>query len=368
MIARGGKENFFAAHYDWIAACVGALAFVGAVAFFVLVSGEDADAAASAEARAIDMKRPAELGVKAQDMSAFDAVTRLLKSPVTVNEVSEKDESFLASERRVKCKCGRVISGDVRKFPECPYCHEKQEVEKAVVLDADNDGLPDEWEKKHGLNPGDAADAQADADGDGFTNLEEFLAKTDPTDRRDHPEYTASLTLTLPLKETYIPFVLRQAMPIGKSWRCEFFHPKRKDNYGRMGATITAKIDEEIADTGYIVRGYEKKTAKQAIKGAKGLTRAVDVSEAVLERKTDGKRVTLVTQQGKGVRLTPVDVQATLVYERGGTKTFTVVPGDEIDLNGEKYKVEEVVSVGKGGKVTLAKLPSGKKYVVALEQ
>jgi len=41
--------------------------------------------------------------------------------------------------------------------------------------DRDRDGMPDAWETAHGLNPEDAADAAADRDGDGYTNLEEYL-------------------------------------------------------------------------------------------------------------------------------------------------------------------------------------------------
>lgn len=41
--------------------------------------------------------------------------------------------------------------------------------------DADNDGLPDTWEKQHGLNANDAADASLDKDKDGYTNIEQFL-------------------------------------------------------------------------------------------------------------------------------------------------------------------------------------------------
>lgn len=47
--------------------------------------------------------------------------------------------------------------------------------------DTDNDGMPDEWEKKFDLNPADAADNVADDDNDGYTNLEEYLNGTDPT-------------------------------------------------------------------------------------------------------------------------------------------------------------------------------------------
>ena len=42
-------------------------------------------------------------------------------------------------------------------------------------VDTDGDGLPDDWEKAHGLNPKDGSDGARDRDGDGFTNLEDWL-------------------------------------------------------------------------------------------------------------------------------------------------------------------------------------------------
>ncbi len=45
--------------------------------------------------------------------------------------------------------------------------------------DADADGLPDAWETAHGTNPL-APDADVDPDHDGMSNLQEFLAGTDP--------------------------------------------------------------------------------------------------------------------------------------------------------------------------------------------
>jgi hypothetical protein len=46
--------------------------------------------------------------------------------------------------------------------------------------DSDSDGMPDAWEIQFGLDPNDPADAAMDADGDGVSNLEEFLAGTPP--------------------------------------------------------------------------------------------------------------------------------------------------------------------------------------------
>ena len=41
--------------------------------------------------------------------------------------------------------------------------------------DRDHDGMPDAWERKHRLNPNDPADGAQDANGDGYTNLEDYL-------------------------------------------------------------------------------------------------------------------------------------------------------------------------------------------------
>ncbi len=53
--------------------------------------------------------------------------------------------------------------------------------------DSDNDGLPDNYELAHGLNPNDPLDALFDSDGDSYTNLEEFLGGTDPRDATSLP-------------------------------------------------------------------------------------------------------------------------------------------------------------------------------------
>ena len=41
--------------------------------------------------------------------------------------------------------------------------------------DADHDGMPDDWERARGLDPNDPADGPKDRNGDGYTNVEEYL-------------------------------------------------------------------------------------------------------------------------------------------------------------------------------------------------
>jgi pectate lyase len=55
-----------------------------------------------------------------------------------------------------------------------------------VPADSDGDGMPDGWETSHDLNSSDPADGADDSDGDGYTNLEEFLNRTSPREAVDY--------------------------------------------------------------------------------------------------------------------------------------------------------------------------------------
>jgi hypothetical protein len=65
-----------------------------------------------------------------------------------------------------------VASSDVGGWPEYPAAF--------APADADADGMPDAWEKSHGLDPSDRSDAVKDTDHDGYTSIEEYLNGTDP--------------------------------------------------------------------------------------------------------------------------------------------------------------------------------------------
>lgn len=59
--------------------------------------------------------------------------------------------------------------------------------------DSDHDGIPDDWETEHGLNPKDPSDATAlAANGSGYMNIEEFISGRDP--RKPYPKAPAPHT------------------------------------------------------------------------------------------------------------------------------------------------------------------------------
>jgi hypothetical protein len=57
----------------------------------------------------------------------------------------------------------------------------------ADLADTDHDGMHDSWERAHGFNPSDPADALMNADGDAANNLAEYRAGTDPRDPMSVP-------------------------------------------------------------------------------------------------------------------------------------------------------------------------------------
>lgn len=114
-----------------------------------------------------------------------DAVDERVIKQVRTGKIEYKEglENTIGSEfikRRLPAdsyKKGIITSPDqVGGYPEYkgkPY------------KDSDNDGISDAWEKKYGLNPKDASDANKDSNGDGYTNLEKYINGIDPTKKVD---------------------------------------------------------------------------------------------------------------------------------------------------------------------------------------
>jgi pectate lyase len=127
--------------------------------------------------------------VPVNTMSAEEAYKAALASVGACLPARDKADAQIVEE--VRTRTGKIINSqdEVGGWPELKT--------KPAPVDTDKDGMPDEWEKAHGLNPNDPSDANADPDKDGYTNLEEYLNGTDPqkfVDYRDPKNNVDALT------------------------------------------------------------------------------------------------------------------------------------------------------------------------------
>jgi len=114
------------------------------------------------------------------------AVEGAEKIPAAVSSLGQKRvwSQGLAGERPVDL------------FVGIPLFLRKGELDKPInpINDPDiHPGIPNKWWIQNHLDPGFGDAPQRDADGDGFTNQEEFEAKTDPNDASSHPSLVAKL-------------------------------------------------------------------------------------------------------------------------------------------------------------------------------
>ncbi|WP_217353810.1 hypothetical protein [Ruegeria arenilitoris] len=93
--------------------------------------------------------------------------TVLQNAGATRPERDSVDERVLDE---VRARSGRILKRNPEKVGGWPEL-----ISTVPYDDLDQDGVADDWERDKGLNPEDQSDGALDRDGDGWTNLEEFL-------------------------------------------------------------------------------------------------------------------------------------------------------------------------------------------------
>ena len=320
-MARKQKANFLKQHYDKLLVVASLLLLIGSLV--ALVSGTSA--ANRERNRFREDLRRMKSDFPAEKLSGFtfDAATRLLENPYQM----ATGGTFLVAAERVACvQCRRPIRIDA---DECPYCQAEQPTgEVSEDWDSDGDGIPDAVETAWGLNPRDPTDAEGDADKDGFTNLEEYQAGTDPENADVHPPKFDFLRVS-DIEVKKFPYVLKSHTEMGKNVRFQF---------NRGNQSFMLRQGDVLHKTGYVLSDFSVKEEEVLVKGL-GL-RKRKLATVTLSKDKDK----LVVKEGEPpingmfvvsfVCLKDAD-RTVYVAERGGSFEFD---GEEFLLDGISQK------------------------------
>lgn len=194
-----GKQDWIRSHYEKAILLIALIALLISCVLLVQRIQVDKEAAAFSLARIGWKGSP----VAPKDTVPFDNELAVARAAAT--NALAVGPRMTVSELRVACvKCGRPVPYDA---VECPFClAEQPAVVNIETMDTDGDGIPDKAELATGLDPQNRDDAAGDLDNDGFTNLEEFGAKTDPKNANTFPDPVVKLRVAAIRP---IPFYLR---------------------------------------------------------------------------------------------------------------------------------------------------------------
>ena len=171
---------------------------------------------------------------------------------------------------------------------------------------------PNEWLEQNGLAITETDVLTQDADGDGFTNRDEWEGHSNPADKDSHPPYVAKLKLRS---------FAREAFPL-------IFSSSVDDTYAinsinRQIPTQFLQIGEMVAGTKYKLAGYTEKYDTDKY----GTT--IDVSELTLEQVDTQDQVILVKEKHA---TSPESVANFLYTWAGAERAFAVKKDQEFSL------------------------------------
>jgi len=212
--------------------------------------------------------------------------------------------------------------------------------------------IPNAWFIENGLDLSNSKVKDIDSDGDGFTNREEYEAKTKPNDKTSTPPSFTKLQLV-----AYRPVPFRIIFKGDGGTEGKEFQINFKDLKG-TARTQYKKMGEQIADAPYKIISY---TAKP---GPYGVNVKGDTSELKIENTTTGQQLTLIYNQelddptsfGEFRNLLTSEVKT---YKKG--EVFDIPPDPAkfklIDITAESAQIQDVAT-GKTLRISKSATPS----------
>ena len=143
----------------------------------------------------ISLKKSASANAASKDAEMYSEIDmlappKLARCPVDGQEHLIPITDFPADNKEIGKKKCSSCNAPLNYVP--PELYNLSETAQSLK-DTDQDGIPDDEEKKAGLNPQNPNDATQDLDKDGFTNLEEFRLGTMINNPKSRPSYATKL-------------------------------------------------------------------------------------------------------------------------------------------------------------------------------
>lgn len=280
-------KEIFARHYDRIIAVI-VLALLLFSLLYLVLRGMEVQQSLSDDKASFDpptevssrgkTKIKGEVKTLVDKVAATqDAVDKIVIK-VPANRKDENDvqpEDLFTSQARYLCEVCRLPIMMTAKTCTYATCKKPQTLlaknEKLDLsnVDSDNDGMVDKWEIEYGLNPNSPEDADTDLDDDGISNVDEYLAKTNPKDPASHPDYTDYMSL-VNLEKKFLLLRVVKTSPgglgldeNGKSIHLTAIDFVEVSEDGKTVRTFVRQLPgQRIANTCYRYQAYNEKPSK----------------------------------------------------------------------------------------------------------
>lgn len=308
------------------------------------------------------------------------------KTPIASRDLDHPTANIMTPSKLAECPtpgCKKLIlvsrfpatEADAAKNPSfhrCPFCSHALPALQAKVVVIDNDtnknGVPDDLELKWGLNLDDPGAVNTDGDGDGFSFLEEFQAKTDPMNAQSHPPFALKLYLDkikeLPLNMIVKGISYRNSEEPAK-WRLQLevvstsrrIYPEPK-----IGDTVPVPVEgSKDAFVEYKILSVQKVLVKNESK----LGIFDDCSIVTFEQKNGSQQIKAIV--GKTI----FDPRESYVlYDAIADKNIVCYKNDKIILGNKTFGEEEYILAESDKRipaVTVKRVKDGKEFVLPLK-
>lgn len=260
-----------------------------------------------------------------------------LKPYEELKKISIKPEDYFKNFSRdifsplvEQIECPSCKKSVAKNLDVCPLCSYK--------FDTDEDGIPNEWEKKYLLNPFDPQDAYLDKDGDGYSNIDEYNSGTNPADPSSKPqEYN-------PLGKYRLARIYKKPVELLFDGYMKLPDGTFSFVINMQKGTHFKKIGDTVKD--YKILDFQKNLVKE---NRMGVEVTEDRSMLTLETK-NGDKLNLVyhqvaTEKELWVQIEDLENRKMMDLRQGdsfGSFKITTVTENEIELmdnKGEKYNL-----------------------------